>query len=156
MHIDIDASEINKNKPAHLPIISDIKYALGRLVEMIKERPIQKKFTAWHEQIDAWKAKAPFGYRVTEEVMQSQHMRDHLKGGENEVILPQMAIEMLYELTQGRRHYHHRRGPAPDVERASSTNSSTRASSSPAAGWARWDLAIPALWARKWPSRTAR
>ena len=33
--------------------------------------------------------------------MKSQHMRDHLKGRENEVILPQMAIEMLYELTKG-------------------------------------------------------
>ncbi len=101
VHIDIDASEINKNKPAHLPIISDINYALSRLIEMIKERPIQKKFTAWHKQIDAWKAKAPFGYLVTEEVMKSQHMREHLKGQESEVILPQMAIEVLYEQSKG-------------------------------------------------------
>jgi acetolactate synthase-1/2/3 large subunit len=101
VHIDIDPSEINKNKPANLPIISDIKFALGRLAEMIKERPLQKKFTAWHKQIEAWKAKAPFGYLVTEEVMKSQHMRDHLKGRENDVILPQMAIEMLYELSKG-------------------------------------------------------
>ena len=101
VHIDIDPSEINKNKPANLPIVSDIKFALGRLAEMIKERPIQKKFTAWHKQIEAWKTKAPFGYLVTEEVMKSQHMRDHLKGKENEVILPQMAIEMLYELSKG-------------------------------------------------------
>lgn len=102
VHIDIDASEINKNKPAHLPIISDIKFALGRLLAMIKERPIEKKFTAWHKQIDSWKAKAPFGYLVTEEVMKSQHMREHLKGHEEEVILPQMAIEALYDLTGGK------------------------------------------------------
>jgi acetolactate synthase-1/2/3 large subunit len=101
VHVDIDPSEINKNKPANLPVISDIKFALGRLADMIKERPIQKKFTAWHKQIEAWKAKAPFGYLVTEEVMKSQHMRDHLKGRESEVILPQMAIEMLYELSKG-------------------------------------------------------
>ena len=101
VHVDIDPSEINKNKPANLPIVSDIKYALGRLNEMIKRRPIQKKFTAWHQQIEAWKKKAPFGYRVTEEVMKSQHMRDHLKGRENEVILPQMVMETLYELTRG-------------------------------------------------------
>jgi acetolactate synthase-1/2/3 large subunit len=101
VHLDIDPSEINKNKPANLPIISDVKFALGRLADMIKERPIQKKFTAWHKQIEAWKAKAPFGYLVTEEVMKSQHMREHLKGRENEVILPQMAIEMLCELTKG-------------------------------------------------------
>jgi acetolactate synthase I/II/III large subunit len=101
VHIDIDSSEINKNKPANLPVISDVKFALGRLAEMIKERPIQKRFTAWHKQIEAWKAKAPFGYLVTEEVMKSQHMRDHLKGRESEVILPQMAIETLYELSKG-------------------------------------------------------
>jgi acetolactate synthase-1/2/3 large subunit len=101
VHIDIDPSEINKNKPANLPIISDIKYALGRLAAMVKERPIQKDFTAWHQQIAKWKEKAPFGYQVTEEVMKSQHMRDHLKGRESEVILPQMVIEELYELTQG-------------------------------------------------------
>jgi acetolactate synthase I/II/III large subunit len=101
VHLDIDPSEINKNKPANLPVISDVKFALGRLTEMVQGRPIQKKFTAWHKQLAAWKAKAPFGYHVTEEVMKSQHMRDHLKGRESEVILPQMAIEMLYELSKG-------------------------------------------------------
>ena len=101
VHIDIDASEHNKNRLVQLPIESDIKYALTRLNEMVSKRPIQKKFTAWHKQIDAWKTKAPLGYRVTEEVIKSDHMQDHLKGQESEVILPQMAIEMLYELTKG-------------------------------------------------------
>jgi acetolactate synthase-1/2/3 large subunit len=101
VHLDIDPSEINKNKPANLPIVSDVKYALSRLAEMIKERPIQKDFTAWHRQIESWKTRAPFGYRMTEEVLKSQHMRDHLQGREGEVILPQMAIEMLYELSKG-------------------------------------------------------
>jgi len=101
VHIDIDPSEINKNKPANLPIISDIKYALGRLSDMMQQRPIQKKFDVWHKQIASWKERAPFAYRVTEEVANSDHMKDHLKGNENEVILPQMAIEMLYELTKG-------------------------------------------------------
>ena len=101
VHLDIDASELNKNKVVNLPIVGDVKEALGRLVEMLKERPIEKTFGAWHQQLAAWKAKAPFGYVVTEEVIKSQHMRDHLKGKENEVILPQMAIEMLYELSRG-------------------------------------------------------
>ena len=101
VHIDIDASELNKNKPAHLPIVSDIKYALGRLNEHLRKRPIAKKFNGWHDQIAKWKAKAPFGYRITQEVITSQHMVDHLQGQEKEVILPQMAIEMLYELTGG-------------------------------------------------------
>jgi acetolactate synthase-1/2/3 large subunit len=101
VHLDIDPSEINKNKPANLPIVSDVKYALNRLAEMIEERPLQKDFSPWHKQVAAWKAKAPFGYTITEEVMKSQHMKDHLRGREREVILPQMAIEMLYELSKG-------------------------------------------------------
>jgi acetolactate synthase-1/2/3 large subunit len=101
VHIDVDASEINKNKPANLPIVSDIKYALSRLNGMIRKRPIEKQFSAWHGQIVAWKEKGPLRYRVTEEVLKSQHMRDHMGGKSGEVILPQMVIELLYELTQG-------------------------------------------------------
>jgi acetolactate synthase-1/2/3 large subunit len=101
VHIDVDPSEINKNKPANLPVVSDIKYALERLNALVKKRAIHKKFPAWHKQIAEWKAKAPLSYRVTEEVVTSQHMKEHLTGKESEVILPQMAIEMLYELTGG-------------------------------------------------------
>jgi acetolactate synthase I/II/III large subunit len=101
VHVDIDPSEINKNKPANLPVVSDVKYALGRLAEMLRQRPLEKKYHPWHKQIAAWKAKAPFGYTVTEQGTNSHHVREHLKGKENQVILPQMAIEMLYELTGG-------------------------------------------------------
>ena len=135
VHIDIDASELNKNRRAHLAVVGDIKdalqrlnamiaqqpmakkhlswheqiaewkarapYALRRLNEMIGERPIRKTFAAWHQQISEWKAKAPLRYRMTEEVLKSQHMRDHMGGKSDEVILPQMVIELLFELTQG-------------------------------------------------------
>ncbi len=101
VHIDIDPSEINKNKPANLPIVSDIRYALDRLNEMVARRPIAKKFTSWHKQIESWKTKAPLQFRVTEEVMKSQHMHDHLEGKASEVILPQMVIALLHELTKG-------------------------------------------------------
>jgi len=101
VHLDIDPAEHNKNRRVQLPIVSDVKYALGRLADMVQERPIEKKFAAWHRQLAAWKAQAPFGYLVTDEVMKSQHMREHLKDCESEVILPQMAIEVLYELSGG-------------------------------------------------------
>ncbi|HEV8543922.1 MAG TPA: biosynthetic-type acetolactate synthase large subunit [Verrucomicrobiae bacterium] len=101
VHIDVDASEINKNKPAHLPVIADVKDALHRLNEMIKARPIQKKFTAWHKQIAEWKAKAPLRYKITDEVLKSQHVKDFMGGDASQVILPQYAIELLYELTNG-------------------------------------------------------
>jgi acetolactate synthase I/II/III large subunit len=101
VHIDVDASELNKNRRVHLPIQADIKNALQRLNDMMRARSIQKSFTAWHEQIEKWKKKAPFCYRVTEEVLKSQHMHDHMGGRADQVILPQMVIEMLWELTKG-------------------------------------------------------
>ncbi|MGI8966847.1 MAG: thiamine pyrophosphate-dependent enzyme [Limisphaerales bacterium] len=101
VHIDIDQSEHNKNRKVQLPIESDIKYALSRLNGMIKKRPIAKKFTAWHKQIAEWKTKGPLRYGVTQEVLKSDHMKDHMGGKSDEVILPQMVIEMLYELTKG-------------------------------------------------------
>jgi acetolactate synthase I/II/III large subunit len=101
VHIDIDQSEHNKNRRVHLAIESDIKYALRRLNEMIRRRAIRKTFDAWRGQIAEWKTRAPFHYGLTEEVAHSEHMREHLQGRESEVILPQMAIETLYELTKG-------------------------------------------------------
>ncbi len=101
VHIDIDASEIHKNKPAHLPIVGDIKDALHRLNALVKARATHKKFTTWHQQIAEWKAKAPLRYRINEEVLKSQHMKDHMNGDSSQVILPQYAIELLYELTKG-------------------------------------------------------
>ena len=101
VHVDIDDSEHNKNRKVQLPVVSDVKYALGRLVEMIRERPILTSFDAWHRRIEDWKKRGAFLFNVNEEVMSSQHMRDHLQGMEDQVILPQMTIDMLYELTGG-------------------------------------------------------
>jgi acetolactate synthase I/II/III large subunit len=101
VHIDIDQSEHQKNRKVQLAIESDIKHALGRLNEMLDKRAIKTRFSDWHAQIDQWKQKAPFHYGVTEEVIRSEHMQDHLKGKESQVILPQCVIELLYELTRG-------------------------------------------------------
>src|SRR6201999_156568 len=43
VHIDIDESEINKNKVVKLPIISDVKYALGRVNEMLADAGFARK-----------------------------------------------------------------------------------------------------------------
>ncbi len=39
IHIDIDPSELNKNKPAHFPIVSDVKYALQALIQAVEAGP---------------------------------------------------------------------------------------------------------------------
>ena len=101
VHIDVDASELNKNRKAHLPVTGDIKDALRRLNALLARRPLNKKHTAWLAQIDEWKKKGPFSYRITPEIANSDHMVDHMQGQENQVILQQMVVEALYELTKG-------------------------------------------------------
>ncbi|MBE7500742.1 MAG: biosynthetic-type acetolactate synthase large subunit [Verrucomicrobiales bacterium] len=101
VHIDIDASEINKNRAVHFPIISDIRYALERLNVLLAERPLPARFEAWQARVAELKAKAPLNWRVTEEVLRSQHVQDHMGGDASQVILPQEAIAVLYELTKG-------------------------------------------------------
>jgi acetolactate synthase-1/2/3 large subunit len=101
VHIDVDASELNKNRRADLAVVGDIKDALTRLNVMLARHPLNKKHTAWLEQIAEWKQKGPFAYTITQEIAGSDHMKDHLKGHEDQIILQQMVVEALYELTRG-------------------------------------------------------
>jgi acetolactate synthase-1/2/3 large subunit len=102
VHIDVDPSEHNKNKRAHLPIVGDLKDALTRLNALLERRGgIPKRFESWHARIAEWRQRGGFHYEVTPEIANSDHMKDHLSGQEDQVILPQMVIEMLWELTGG-------------------------------------------------------
>jgi acetolactate synthase-1/2/3 large subunit len=84
VHIDIDASEHNKNKRAQFPILSDIKYALERLNQLLAAQKFTAPDTkAWHDQISTWKKEHPFRYEA------SRH------------IIAQEAVAALYELTKG-------------------------------------------------------
>ena len=102
VHIDLDASEHNKNKRVQLAVHGDIRDALTRLNLLLAKRSgTNKAYTGWHSQIAEWKKKGSFHYEVTPDILDSDHMKDHLKGQEDQVILPQMVIEMLHELTGG-------------------------------------------------------
>ena len=84
VHIDIDVSEHNKNKRVQHPIHSDVKYALKRMIELVKEGKFNKPdLTAWFKTINAWKAEYPFSYDKSGHITQQE------------------AIETLYEVTQG-------------------------------------------------------
>lgn len=102
VHIDIDASEHNKNKRAHLAVHGDLKDALTRLNALIDRRGgIKRRFPAWHAQVAEWKQKAPFRFGLTPEIYNSDHVKDHMVGVEDQVILPQMVIQELHRLTKG-------------------------------------------------------
>ncbi len=82
VHIDIDPSEINKIKPAHWPIVADVKHALAELNRVVAAPP---NLDEWHKKIATWKQADPLTY-------------DKSFDG----ILPQYAIETLWRLTRDR------------------------------------------------------
>ncbi len=86
VHIDIDASEHNKNKIVQYPIVSDIKYALGRMNELMEKSGFKTPGRkGWLEKVEGWRKTYPFAY----------HKPD------KNFILAQEAIRTLFELTHG-------------------------------------------------------
>ena len=90
VHIDIDNSEINKNKTVCLPILSDLKYALTRLNKLLDQAGYKRtnknfsRYANWYKQIDAWKKAHPLSFKDTDDVIQPQHV-----------------IQLLCEMTKG-------------------------------------------------------
>jgi acetolactate synthase-1/2/3 large subunit len=80
IHVDIDASELNKNKVAHIPVCSDVKFALDELNKIV-EAP--EDISEWVEKCAKWKADEPFKYDTN-----------------YEGILQQSAIHNLWKVTQ--------------------------------------------------------
>jgi len=88
IHIDIDPSSINKNVHVDLPIIGDVGHVLEEIIRVWKARePEVDKAAqkAWWKQIDEWRAKKSLNYK-----------------NRDDVIMPQYAIERLYELTKSK------------------------------------------------------
>ena len=82
VHVDIDPSEINKIKKCHVPVVSDVKYALAELNKVVGP---PADLGEWHRKIAAWKQSDPLDYD-----------RDF------DGILPQHAIHELWRLTKDR------------------------------------------------------
>jgi acetolactate synthase-1/2/3 large subunit len=80
VHVDIDASEINKNKAAHTAINTDVKSFLRAIQPLCQPGD----WRDWHQQLDAWRASDPMTY----------DQRD-------DVILPQYVIDQFSDLARG-------------------------------------------------------
>jgi len=91
IHVDIDASSINKNVKVDLPILGDARSILAEMVRLWGEKKPKLDASAhkdWWAQISKWRA------------------RDCLKYKRSETeIKPQYAIERLYALTKGKDAY---------------------------------------------------
>jgi acetolactate synthase-1/2/3 large subunit len=70
IHVDIDPSEINKNKPAHIPICSDVKYALQQINKIV-EAPAD--ISPWVKQCLEWKKEQPFKFDTSFDGILQQH-----------------------------------------------------------------------------------
>ncbi len=87
VHVDVDASEHNKNKIVEYPIVSDIRYALERMNKLMEDSGFQVPDRGgWLERIEGWKKKYPFSYK---------------NDPNGDFILAQEAIRILFELTGG-------------------------------------------------------
>jgi acetolactate synthase-1/2/3 large subunit len=85
VHVDIDPSELHKNKEAHIPIVGDLKETLVALNAMLTDDDIPE-LSEWHAKIARWKQEYPLKY--------SDDYGDQ--------ILQQYAIAELYNQTKER------------------------------------------------------
>jgi acetolactate synthase-1/2/3 large subunit len=87
IHIDIDPSSINKNVHVDVPIIGDVGRVLEDMVRLWRAtaRADKKALYPWWEQIARWRARDSFAYPAN-----------------SDVIMPQFAIQRLYEATKDR------------------------------------------------------
>ena len=91
IHVDIDASSINKNVKVDIPIIGDCAHVLEEMIRLWRTgavSPDKKARADWWQQIEKWRARKSLAYRHS-----------------NEIIKPQYAIQRLYELTKDRDTY---------------------------------------------------
>jgi len=75
VHIDIDASELNKNKPAHIPVVSDVKFALTELNKIVTP---PEDISDWVSKCQGWKKEVPFSYDKKFDGILQQHAVDVL------------------------------------------------------------------------------
>jgi acetolactate synthase-1/2/3 large subunit len=88
IHIDIDPSSINKNIRVDVPIIGDVANVLADVLEGLKAETKRPDLKPWWAQIAKWRARNSLAFRKNDDV-----------------ILPQYAIQRLYEATKNRDTY---------------------------------------------------
>jgi acetolactate synthase-1/2/3 large subunit len=91
IHIDIDRSSINKNVQVDLAIVGDAGHVLEDLIKVWKAKalkPDQQALKGWWGEIAAWRQRDCLAYKPR-----------------TDIIMPQYAIQRLYELTKDKNPY---------------------------------------------------
>ncbi len=81
VHVDIDPSEIHKNKIAEIPVVANVKEVLQGLNAMIADEDVPQ-LDDWWSQINAWKKQYPLKVKES-----------------GDFIIPQYAISELWRQT---------------------------------------------------------
>ena len=92
IHIDIDASSINKTISVDVPIVGDCAHVLEDMLRLWKSAaPARdaRRLAAWWQQIETWRKKKCLAY--------TQNKTGAIK--------PQYAVERLYQLTRDKNAY---------------------------------------------------
>jgi acetolactate synthase-1/2/3 large subunit len=84
VHVDIDPSELHKNKIAHIPVVANIKDVLQGLNALVADDDVPQ-IDAWWKQINEWRRKYPLSYKDA-----------------GDLILPQYAIDEFCKQTRDR------------------------------------------------------
>jgi acetolactate synthase-1/2/3 large subunit len=87
IHVDIDASSINKTVQVDVPIIGDAGTVIEQMLKVWQEKhhkPNKQAIDKWWAQINQWRAKKCFSYKQGDKI-----------------IKPQYALERLRDLTKG-------------------------------------------------------
>jgi acetolactate synthase-1/2/3 large subunit len=71
VHVDIDPSEIHKNKEAHIPIVADVADVLEQLNQQLTDDDIPQ-IDKWLEQVTRWKQDNPLGCPDHKELIYAQ------------------------------------------------------------------------------------
>ncbi len=80
IHVDIDASELGKNRSADISITGDVKCVLRQLNHYLRETKSQyaeecaRERKAWRIQVRGWKAQYPLTTPASDEVIKPQHL----------------------------------------------------------------------------------
>ncbi|MDB5393819.1 MAG: acetolactate synthase [Rhodospirillales bacterium] len=103
IHIDIDASSINKNVRVDLPVVGDAGRALAMMLEVWKEQGHECRARAlapWWKQIDAWRAVDCLAYEQGDSVIKPQYalerLREALKGRDNVYITTEVGQHQMW------------------------------------------------------------
>ncbi|WP_437187548.1 biosynthetic-type acetolactate synthase large subunit [Planctomicrobium sp. SH668] len=77
VHVDIDPSEMHKNKEAHIPIIGDVKIFLEKLNKEFTQDDVPDT-TAWWSQLNEWRESYPLKYPQSGDFISPQYAIEEL------------------------------------------------------------------------------